>query len=459
MPRLVVFRGDAIESEVRLTDDPVRIGRHAGNDVVLDDSLNGVSRSHAEIRRESGSYVIVDLKSRNGIWINSKRVKEKARLALGVPVNIGAFELVLEDDASATFESLVAGPQTVASAATTGGSVAVTRSTGSGQPPPLPVGPEQASLPRTSRTRQILLWSGAVVLVYAVTYTVVRNRSRPPIEAVAVEPVPAPAPAPTSTAPVEAPVPPAVSNKALNEQDLTAAREQMAAKNYAAALSEHLQPLLERDPENVEGRDLKRQADEAIAALEAAARGLKKTKDQQSAEVETTGIPRKPGEAYTDYTARVRQIQSALAEGKSALEKQEYVTALARLRAVERDAPKYQAADALAAEATAKQKNAVDLAIDNGQQNEQQSKLLEARRWYEIALKHDPASLLAREKRTAIITLMNDAAEKLYAQATAAVKMGATAQAKRLFQQVYDTTMPGDEYREKAAKQLELMSR
>ena len=54
---------------------------------------------------------------------------------------------------------------------------------------------------------------------------------------------------------------------------------------------------------------------------------------------------------------------------------------------------------------------------------------------------------------------MNDAAEKLYAQATAAVKMGATAQAKRLFQQVYDTTMPGDEYREKAARQLELMSR
>ena len=79
MPRLVVFRGDAVESEVRLTENPLRIGRQAGNDVVLDDSLNGVSRSHAEIRRESGSYVIVDLKSRNGIWINGKRVKEKPR--------------------------------------------------------------------------------------------------------------------------------------------------------------------------------------------------------------------------------------------------------------------------------------------------------------------------------------------------------------------------------------------
>ena len=50
VPRLVVFRGDAVESEVRLSGGPVRIGRHAGNDVVLDDSLNGVSRFHAEIR-------------------------------------------------------------------------------------------------------------------------------------------------------------------------------------------------------------------------------------------------------------------------------------------------------------------------------------------------------------------------------------------------------------------------
>ena len=456
MPTLVVFRGDVVEREVRLTEDPVRIGRRAGNDVVLDDSLNGVSRSHAEIRREGGSYVIVDLKSRNGIWINGKRVKEKAALALGVPVNVGAFELLLEDDASQTLDGQVTSPRTVASAATIGSSAAVTRSTSSGQPP-LPAGLERPSPPRTSRARHILLWSVAVVLVYAVTYAVVRNRSRPPLEVAAVEP----APTATAAAPVESPAPPPeVPNKALNERDLTAAREQMAAKNYAAALSEHLQPLLERDPESVEGRDLKRQADEAMAALEAAARGPKKqTKDQQSAEVETAGISRKPGEAYTDYTARVRQIQSALAEGKNALDKQEYVTALARLRPVERDAPKYQAADTLVAETIAKQKNAVELAIDNGQQNEGQSKLQEARRWYEIALKHDPASILASEKRAEVMTLMNVAAEKLYAQATAAVKMGATAQAKRLFQQVYDSTMPGDEYREKAAKQLELMSR
>jgi len=458
VPRLVVFRGDAVESEVRLTENPLRIGRHVENDVVLDDSLNGVSRSHAEIRREGGSYVIVDLKSRNGIWINGKRVKEKATLGLGVPVNVGAFELVLEDDASGAFDSRVANPPTVVSEAITGDSVAVTRSTASGKLPRPAVQPERQAPPISAKTRQILLWSGAagaVLLICGVTYAVVRNRSHPPVEEAAV--------VQTTTTTAEVPAAPPVDlNKALNDQDLAAAREQMAAKNYSAALSEHLQPLLERDPENVEGRDLKRQADEAIAALDAVARGTKKpapAKPDLPAEVETAGIPRKAGEIYADYTARVRQIQSTMADGRSALEKQEYVTALARFRAVEREAPKYQAADALAAETIAKQKTAVDAAVDSGQQNEQQNKLMDARRWYEIALKHDPASVVAREKRAAVASLMNAAAEKLYAQATAAVKMGATAQAKKLFQQVYDTTMAGDEYREKAAKQLELMNR
>ena len=108
MPRLVVFRGDAVESEIRLTGSPVRVGRHAGNDVVLDDSLNGVSRFHAEIRPEGNSYVIVDLNSRNGVWIGGRRIKDKAALLLGVPVTVGAFELALEDDASGTFDGPVA---------------------------------------------------------------------------------------------------------------------------------------------------------------------------------------------------------------------------------------------------------------------------------------------------------------------------------------------------------------
>jgi hypothetical protein len=176
-------------------------------------------------------------------------------------------------------------------------------------------------------------------------------------------------------------------------------------------------------------------------------------------EVETPGIARRAGESYPEYTARVRQIQSNLSEGKASLEKQEYAVALARFRLVDRDAPKFQGVDALIADTVAKQQQAVDRAIDSGQQNEAANKLIEARRWYDAALQMNPSNVIAREKRAAVIIRMNAAAEKVYAEATYAQKSGSLAQARKLFQQVFDSTMPGDEYREKAAKQLELLKK
>ena len=96
MPKLVIFRGDAVENETRLAGRAVRLGRDTRNDIVLDDK--SVSRFHAEVRAEGDRYFIVDLKSRNGVWVNGQQVKGKTALALGAPVTLGAFELTLEDD-------------------------------------------------------------------------------------------------------------------------------------------------------------------------------------------------------------------------------------------------------------------------------------------------------------------------------------------------------------------------
>jgi hypothetical protein len=93
--------------------------------------------------------------------------------------------------------------------------------------------------------------------------------------------------------------------------------------------------------------------------------------------------------------------------GKTALEKQEFPAALAHFRLVDRDAPKFQGVDALIADTIAKQQKAVDVAIDSGQQNETANKILEARRWYDVALQRDPASTVAREKRAAVVRKMN----------------------------------------------------
>ena len=104
--KLVIFKGDAVENEIHLAGSTLRIGRDAGNDIVLNDK--GVSRSHAEVRAEGATYFIVDLKSRNGIWLNGQQITGKMALALGVPVTLGAYELVLEDDLPTVFNQVAA---------------------------------------------------------------------------------------------------------------------------------------------------------------------------------------------------------------------------------------------------------------------------------------------------------------------------------------------------------------
>jgi pSer/pThr/pTyr-binding forkhead associated (FHA) protein len=48
------------------------VGRGLDNDVVLEDA--SVSRHHAELVRQSGHTEIRDLGSKNGTWINARRI-------------------------------------------------------------------------------------------------------------------------------------------------------------------------------------------------------------------------------------------------------------------------------------------------------------------------------------------------------------------------------------------------
>jgi pSer/pThr/pTyr-binding forkhead associated (FHA) protein len=60
-----------------LDDRVLVLGRSHDCDITVDDA--NVSRRHAEVRHEDGSYWIVDLGSTNGVVVNGKRV-ERAQL-------------------------------------------------------------------------------------------------------------------------------------------------------------------------------------------------------------------------------------------------------------------------------------------------------------------------------------------------------------------------------------------
>lgn len=69
---LVVLNPSGQRARVALEPLPFLFGRHADNNLVLRD--NRVSRNHARIFLEHGNYVLEDLDSRHGTWVNGERV-------------------------------------------------------------------------------------------------------------------------------------------------------------------------------------------------------------------------------------------------------------------------------------------------------------------------------------------------------------------------------------------------
>jgi pSer/pThr/pTyr-binding forkhead associated (FHA) protein len=59
---------------IPLTQPLVRIGRRVENNVVLDDPR--VSRSHAELRAINGRYILFDLNSTGGTFVNGVRITQ-----------------------------------------------------------------------------------------------------------------------------------------------------------------------------------------------------------------------------------------------------------------------------------------------------------------------------------------------------------------------------------------------
>lgn len=80
-------------SIIPLTDPEYLLGRHRENSIQLADP--GVSGFHARIYRGPEGYVIEDLKSRNGTWLNGARVYH-ATLSNGDRVHLGQIDLIYE---------------------------------------------------------------------------------------------------------------------------------------------------------------------------------------------------------------------------------------------------------------------------------------------------------------------------------------------------------------------------
>lgn len=91
--KLVVVEGGLAGTVLPLGASPVTLGRAADCTLVLDDDY--ASSHHSRLYPHEGTWVIEDLGSTNGTWIDRTRVTGPTVLAMGQPLRIGrtVFEL------------------------------------------------------------------------------------------------------------------------------------------------------------------------------------------------------------------------------------------------------------------------------------------------------------------------------------------------------------------------------
>jgi len=88
---LVVKRGPNAGSRFLLDKDLTTAGRHPESDIFLDDVT--VSRRHAEFSRTEDAFIVRDVGSLNGTYLNRERI-DASPLSNGDEVQIGKFRLV-----------------------------------------------------------------------------------------------------------------------------------------------------------------------------------------------------------------------------------------------------------------------------------------------------------------------------------------------------------------------------
>ncbi len=97
-PTLVIANPSGNRSRVSLNPIPFTIGRHAENNLVLRDTR--ISRNHARILMSNGQYILEDLKSRHGVYVNGERIERTRILRSADRIDFG-----FQDSYKITFTS------------------------------------------------------------------------------------------------------------------------------------------------------------------------------------------------------------------------------------------------------------------------------------------------------------------------------------------------------------------
>ena len=93
MPFLKITSPEAPERSVELARHNT-LGRHPDNTIQVLDRI--VSKNHCHIDEADGRFVLKDLGSLNGTFINGERVDKQRTLSMGDEITLGATKIVFD---------------------------------------------------------------------------------------------------------------------------------------------------------------------------------------------------------------------------------------------------------------------------------------------------------------------------------------------------------------------------
>jgi len=92
-PILIITKGPGAGKKLPLVPMTMTLGREHDNNIELKDE--DVARYHARISYRSGSYILEDLESSSGTWLNDEKVAQ-ATLRHGDKLRVGATEMIVD---------------------------------------------------------------------------------------------------------------------------------------------------------------------------------------------------------------------------------------------------------------------------------------------------------------------------------------------------------------------------
>ena len=425
MAKLAIYRGSTLDRHLDLAERDYRIGRGEQNDIVLEDSNKGVSRLHAELRFEGGRFVVTDLNSQNGVWLEGKKVPRVA-LEPGAPVTIGPYQLVLE-------------PQGAPKAAPAG-------------PPPVPVEapkvkaepPKPAPKPAARKsTGPSGLRGRNLVLVAALFLLLI-------VAGVAIGLYwPSGEDSPTATdqsQQAQSTTPQASDTPAAGGQASTPGTVPVGGQADAP-----VQPATEPATPPAAETALPA-ATRATGGGQAAARTPTGGQASTAGRADPSVPTRRPGESVNAWRARVKQVQTWYKQGTSALREGDFSVAIARFEAILREDPAYLDVPTLLEDARQNMRGAAQKALEGGLGLEQSGDYPGALQFFERAVALDPTIQGVDEATKRVRGRMLTAGEDSFKRARQYDALGRAAEAIVQYERVLQL-LPADHESRKVARE------